>query len=355
MQKELKRNNYIDIIKAIGIISIVIGHSSWSITKHNIAIGPFVYTYHIMIFMFVAGYLFNTKKADEDPNYKYTSLGKQIISFAKMYFIYNLIFCVLHNCFISLHIIKGADYNFSTIIKNLLNGLTFNSSETLLSAFWFITTFLVAKIIFTITYSKDNFNKWYRLIPIIIIFGIMGIALCDNKAGLNYRAQISILAIPIMYMGALTKKYWDKIEKFFVPWTWIISSTIIVIVLSLTKSNIELSISQIIHPVIFYPLTLVGIHFCLSLANMINKIKRLNNVFATIGRYSFHIMAMHFLIIKIIDVIYSKINGITDVGMISHFPNSYSKKLFVLYYVLAILIPTLIMVLIDKIKNKIVK
>ena len=48
---ETKRDSYIDILKAIGIISIVIGHSSFVFPGSNFKIGPFVYTYHIMIFM----------------------------------------------------------------------------------------------------------------------------------------------------------------------------------------------------------------------------------------------------------------------------------------------------------------
>ena len=51
-----------DIIKAIGIISSVIGHGCWKITRLNILIGPFVYSYHLMIFFIVSGFLYNEDK-----------------------------------------------------------------------------------------------------------------------------------------------------------------------------------------------------------------------------------------------------------------------------------------------------
>ena len=59
-----KRDNY--IVKAIGIISIIIGRSCGYITKFNIQLGPFVYSYYLMIFMFVSGYLFNLSKLKEN-------------------------------------------------------------------------------------------------------------------------------------------------------------------------------------------------------------------------------------------------------------------------------------------------
>ena len=51
---EKQRDTLIDLLKGIGIISIVIGHSSWILPGIGFPMGPFVYTYHIMIFFFVA-------------------------------------------------------------------------------------------------------------------------------------------------------------------------------------------------------------------------------------------------------------------------------------------------------------
>lgn len=48
----MERDVYIDILKGMGIISIVIGHSSWilSINRVRFPIEPFVYSYHLMLF-----------------------------------------------------------------------------------------------------------------------------------------------------------------------------------------------------------------------------------------------------------------------------------------------------------------
>ena len=49
-----EHNQYIDIIKGLSIISIVIGHSCWNLPYNGFPIGSVVYTYHIMTFIFVA-------------------------------------------------------------------------------------------------------------------------------------------------------------------------------------------------------------------------------------------------------------------------------------------------------------
>jgi len=51
----MERDAYIDILKGIGIISIVIGHSSWILPITKIPIGPIVYSYHLMIFYLLQG------------------------------------------------------------------------------------------------------------------------------------------------------------------------------------------------------------------------------------------------------------------------------------------------------------
>ena len=55
------RSPYWDIVKGIGIIAIVLGHSCY------FAVG-FVYLFHLALFFFVSGYLYSEKKyGDRQP------------------------------------------------------------------------------------------------------------------------------------------------------------------------------------------------------------------------------------------------------------------------------------------------
>ena len=50
-----RRSAYWDIVKGIGIVSIVLGHSCFFAVK-------WVYAYHMMLFFFVSGYLYSDTK-----------------------------------------------------------------------------------------------------------------------------------------------------------------------------------------------------------------------------------------------------------------------------------------------------
>ena len=54
--KSKPRDNYIDAVKGVGIVSIVLGHACWNIDvgKYVIPIGPFVYLYHLAISIMVS-------------------------------------------------------------------------------------------------------------------------------------------------------------------------------------------------------------------------------------------------------------------------------------------------------------
>lgn len=352
----MKRDKIIDIIKAIGIISIVAGHSAWSVTKLNIKVGPFVYMYHLMIFIFTAGYLFPIEKMENKEN-MYRYIGKHIYKMLILYFLYNLFFTIMHNVLIKINIINATFYTKREIIKNCLNGFVFQTNEKMLGAFWFIPMLLLTEILFVISIYKIkqfNKNKYYILFP--MIFAIIGSILCEKNITMLYSIQIAILSVPFMYIGVLIKKYWNKIEKYIFTFGWIISAIILIAIIELKIGNIELSVNQIISPTVFYLVSIIGIYFCLSLAKMFNKIKYINIFMEYIGKNSFHIMALHFTSIKIVDIIYSKIKNINDVNMISRFPNSYSNILWIIYIVVGTCLPILLVLLIDSgikyIKNK---
>lgn len=340
---ENKRNQYIDILKGIGIASIVLGHSCAYIFKNNVPMGPFVYTYHLMIFMFIIGYMFNCDKFESDKNYKYIYIGKQIIKMLSLYFLYNLVFVLAHNSFVKLHMIDAEVYQFKDMIKYIFAGIQFISHEKLLGAMWFIPMMLFAKIIFIILYSKNIFNhRMANIISIGLLTGTIGSLLSINDGFFLYFIQVSFIAVSFISLGIIYKKYEKNISNFVTNWSWMPSAIIIFIILKQYTTTIDLSNNQLINPLIFYVLSLLGIYFCLSLAKTINNFKTSSNLFTTLGENSFHIMAMHLLIIKILDIGYAYLKGIKDYALVSKFPYAFSDKLWPLYFILGVIIPVLI-------------
>ena len=98
--------------------------------------------------------------------------------------------------------------------------------------------------------------------------------------------------------------------------------------------------------VTFYPVTIIGILFCICIAQALEKVKRVGEAFAVLGKNSYHIMALHFFVFKLIDLFYGRITG-ADVETISHFPYAF-ENLWLVYYICGVGIPVLIIYILKK-------
>lgn len=348
----MERNKLIDIVKCIGIISVVIGHSTWNVLGINAKFVRFVYMYHLMIFIFVSGYLFPREKIkNRDEIYKY--IGKHIYKMLTLFVVYNFVFVILHNSIVKTNIINTKLYTPKDIIEKSLNGLFFRSNEEMLGAFWFIPMLLMTEMLFVISVNIINKfkNNKYLHLAFPLIFAIVGLILCYEKINLLYKLQISIISVPFMYMGMFTKKYWLQLEKYIFKFGWIISAIILGFIIEMKIGNIELYRNQIINPFLFYPVSLVGIYFCFSLAKMFKDIVFLEKGLCYIGENSFHIMALHFLFIKIIDIIYDKTDCITNMIFNSNKFFNYLNTIWPIFILLITCLPVILIYIIKRIKS----
>ncbi|MGN8886880.1 acyltransferase family protein [Blautia sp. HCP28S3_G10] len=320
-----RRNTTMDCVRGIGILSIVIGHCCYGleIPLIHIKFGEFVYCYHLMIFFFVAGFFFKTENAVNSSTY----IGSRLLKYVSMFWWYNLIFILLHNFFVTNGMISNIDrYRVSDIVSKSVQGLLMKTSEELLGACWFLPMFFIGISLFS--FVCGLIEKYFlkgRLGWHLFSCGLFAIvALYCNVRNLtwDYQIQISLLAIPVMYAGYISKLYWNVLES-KISWYGTLASFIFIV--SVLKSNIgiiELSSNKIINPFLFYPVTFAGVYFCIGSAKILNKFNVTNAIFSKMGRDSFHIMALHFCGFKIIDYVYSKLHGISDVVSIGRFPHS---------------------------------
>ena len=126
-----KRDITIDIIKALGIIGMVMGHSGSPITK-------FIYLFHMAIFFIASGYCYNTKNTDSiDDVLKY--IKKKFVSLWFPYVLWTAIYSLLHNFFITINVytdnplllsyVEGQyvaitePWTFTDVIKNIVKAL----------------------------------------------------------------------------------------------------------------------------------------------------------------------------------------------------------------------------------------
>ena len=348
----MKRDTTIDLLKGIGITSIVIGHVRGYLPG-GFPIVAYVYTYHIMVFLFVAGMCF--KPQNNTP--PYMQIGKRLGGLFPLYTIYSIFFVACHNLFRKVHILSNdiPKYGKREIIQNILNSLSFGTSERLLGAFWFVPMFFMAVSFFIIIFYKmEQIKKtiWGHILAMFVC-SIVGIVLNYKEVYLNFHIQTSILGISIIYLGCFYKKYRMKFDKYLKWWYAPILGTMIWGILSLKIGMIELSVNQIMHPALFYPVTLIGILFCLCLAEGIKKVRPLCKMFATIGKNSYHIMALHFLAFKCVDLVAVRIFKDGN-DVLGKFTVSY-ENLWWIYYIAGIAIPIAVIYALKYIRNKLSK
>ncbi len=326
----MQRDKYVDVVKGIGIISIVIGHSSWIINLKNmeIPIGPFVYLYHLAIFFFCSGYLYNAQE-NNIWNFIVKKIKGLYIPFVKYSFVYLLV----RNLFVKLGILDAELYLPGDFIIAGTNILTFNSLGGFLSAFWFLPVMFIAMIMYAsiFIFAKKLPIKIANTVEIVsyILIGVIGLLTTERQFGLLYNMQISYLMVPVIGMGYIFKEKKAVFDRAINVVGLIISGCILGYVLSLDIGIIELSKFMIINKWLFYPVTMIGIWFCLSLAKILCKSKTIEKVMAYVGENSYAIMAFHFLGFKILDLIVCTLIG--DKSNLSAFPYTFSKLWFVYY------------------------
>lgn len=335
------RDSYIDVIKGIGIISIVVGHASWDIDLfgHTYHVGVFVYLYHLAIFFFCSGYLYK----DSVKQY-WGFVAKKLSGLYKPFIMYTFIYLIMRNFFVDIGIIDGVKFDKGDFLIALTNMFTFNGMAELLSAFWFLPVLFFAICIFAAILLITDGVPYLKLrgiirIIVFIFFGIIGLYAIENHLGLLYNMQIAYLMEPVIALGYYFARYKDRIQKYINIIGLILSIGLLVWVVESEIGIIELIQFSIINVWAFYPVTLCGIYFCLCLGKMICKNIKIAKVFSLLGRRSFDIMAMHFLAFKAVDFVVCHLLGKMDV--LSMFPHSFNE-IWAIYYFAGIVFPIIV-------------
>lgn len=344
MTKE--RDSLIDVVKGIGIISIVIGHASWeiSIAGYKFAVGPFVYLYHLAVFLFCSGCLYK-------DNYETFEqfIAKKIKGLMYPFITYSIIYLCCRNIFLGLGILDGKKFTLGELAIHLTNIVTFNSINELLSAFWFVPMMFFSIIIFAAIRFLTRWIEMIRLREIsrcvlYVVVGLVGLYTTEQQYGLLYNMQISYLLLPVLAIGYYFNKHNGK--RFVNIFGLGFVTIIMIFVLKSDIGIIELSKFMIINKYLFYPVTFCGIYFCLGVAKYITRIKVVEKALSCAGRYSFDIMAMHFLAFKLVDFVVCNFRG--EQVVLSVFPHSY-VELWPLYYIIGVVFPIIVRIVFDKI------
>ena len=335
--------DYWNIVKGIGILSIVLGHTCWFAKEY-------VYLYHLALFFFVAGYLYSEKKYGENP---FLYIAARLHNLWLRYSFFVSFFVIMHNTFLETGIIiNEAKYTLRDIIINTLNSSLLSCSETMGGALWFIPVLIFAGAMFAGTVwagriisekiIRGNSVKYLVIALSGCIIGALGVILNQKQMFLGYHVHTSFIVVPLFtgaYFVRIGCRDLSRVLKWYVAIPVAFGLWYCVKYLGW---HIELSNEEIIGPLRFFITSFCGIYVCLYLAKLIKMIPIIRRYFQLIGTYSFEIMACHFLTTKLVDLIYAAIIGETDRLVYGTFVSAYSKECWVIYALFGTLAPALV-------------
>lgn len=362
-----ERNKYWDIVKGVGILSIVIGHVCCPVMLRK-----FVYTFHLVIFYFVAAYFYNENKYGDKPSEYFITRFKNMWI---KYFLYSTALVLLHNFFFKYNFYTNMNqYTFSDLLVNISKNLIFASGEPFTAALWFVATLIIANGLFAVIVyisrkislilNKEKNKQYIKYISIVIItflVGSIGVFLNNNKLEILYQVHTSLLILPIYTLAYFSKIILTKYNKRIKDVKWyiylilsILSAFFLYLIISKKGMEIELAQEQI-NGYMFYIISIIGICFCLSISKVIEKISFISNIMSVVGKRSFTIMALHLVCIKPLEILYVYIMNEANLEIIKRLLILNSNNLWMIYAFVGVSIPTLISIVLDIIKNKIKK
>lgn len=241
-----------------------------------------------------------------------------------------------------------------------MSSLSFNSPEQVQGALWFLPVWLVSSGLFAgcVWFGraaarftrKDNVKLPVCAFACILI-GLAGVFLNMRSCPLPYNLQAALLVVPVYLIAWLMQQFFSNFRHYTVWYGCLISA--LLLHLTNTKLHIFIDLASMHIPgVLFYPISIIGIYFVLSLSDLSERIRPLAKVLAFLGRHSFDIMAIHFTLFKLIDFAYARFILKEIPETLSNFPVSFRYEMGPFYILIGLFLPALIGWCIDRIAAK---
>lgn len=331
-----------DVLKAIAIISVVIGHAVAGDHNNNELekiLYNFVYTYHLPLFFFEGGYLYKQKK----PRYFFKSLIKNnYIPFVAYSFLALLFLPGL----VQLHALEESALLVNP--KRYAAVLFLRSRVPLTGAMWFVPFYVLSFFIFYVISFIPN-EKMKRCI--IFMLGCAGAVLTNIHRVNVFYCNRAFLMQPIIWLGYVYRRHEDTVQKYLNRFLWLPIAVVLFLIYPLLNIGIDLAFLEIAGGWLFYPIVLLGIAMCLSFSKNIKEPSKIAHLLQYIGENTFAIMALHFIAFKYMDGLLGLL-GFGTAETLYYYPTTFHNVVaFVGYVVIGVGVPLAIKKVIKQLKE----
>lgn len=344
----MKENKSLRVLTGFAILFVVLGHTG---TQSGTIWGWFpFYSFHIPLFIMISGYFFS-------PNISIIkSIKHNIIKLLIPFYIFNLIFLLLHSLFNYLNssFIFGTQfsiYNWLVLPWITCQPIGFGVAS------WFILMLFLTKTIHCIVYNliriKNKYVKDFGFLSIYLLLGFIGVYLTNNNyINEEWKWVIVrvILVLPFYQIGYIYKNYLEKRDN--------TKSIIYFSIIFLIQGLLFLKRTDLIFglwgglsgfkqgAVLFYLSAITGAAFWLRISKIIAK--RFDcKYLLSIGKNSLYIMYFHlsgfFAVNTVFAEIHKHIRHLSSFDLQNYYSNIYylwlpDVKMQLIYVVISIVL-----------------
>lgn len=255
------RIDYIDSAKGIGILLVIIGHTSSGFIR------DFIYTFHMPLFFIISGALFKYKS---NINLQQFSLKKAKFLLLPCFFF--TIFYYIINYLISL------DTNLTPLLKDLPGAL------------WFLPILFITEILCYILINSTKTKTSLVIYTILLIY--LGHIINYIPLYIPYSLKTTFSASSFFLIGYLNKSFIINNKLLYSPLSIILGCLILLIALYLTYTfnvKTEMYRNEMAPLILGYILAIIGSYSIILLSNNIFN----NKIINFFGKNSLIVMGVH--------------------------------------------------------------
>lgn len=291
-----QRNIFIDSLKGITIILMVVGHSGCPKLFHD-----YIYLFHMPLFFFISGYLFRIDYFNNPKQFIWRRIKSCYVPFIK----YSLLFLLAHELLVPLGF--SQHYAIHNYVEKLLYIMLFSGTEPYLGPFWFLIYMFFSSVIFIVfsvlgSVLLRNFNLPERIRNIAIMGGVILLSTFVIIMLDVYNMHIpkltigTMMAVNYIALGNI----WRRIElqvNLYVACALLLLLLVVVYftnVQSITAADGGMLVSSFHQSLIYTTLSLTGILGIWGVMQNAQSLK-ISASIGGLGRCSMAIMTFHFL------------------------------------------------------------
>lgn len=279
----LGRITWIDVACGIGIILVIQGHALSADSYRH-----FIYAFHLPLFFFLSGIVFNYKKYDFLTTFKKSARGILVpyVFFALL----SYAFWWTEN--------SGFRFDFISLLHHL-SGIIYGNSSSLFFniVLWFLPCLFITKIAFA--FFSRIIKKEYILVVFIIVLSVVGyymfIFLPDLV--LPFGIESALTAIVFFALGSIiATSYFEKLNRFIKNRAYALLASAFLITMVAAAINfalygvqIDIRLNNLGNYFIFYIGAISGILVTIIVSILINK----NLVLEKLGNSSLVLFSFH--------------------------------------------------------------